>query len=183
MPTIVRRRGTRAALEAVYEDLAPDIEAAARRHAAKYNDDPDESLSDAQLVFLEAYHSHDPSKSDFGQRLGYLLPLRLLERARGYAKRNRALERVVADLDALPTTPAPVDGYSVPALAQRVSAEARTVLELLFAGPPELDAVIRADPNPTSARIRGHVQAHLRDTLGWTEQAIRAAFAEIQAAI
>ena len=184
MPTIVRRRGTRAAIEAVYQDVAPEIEAAARRHAAQYNDDPDGSLSDAHLVFLEAYHTHDDSRSEFGQRLTYLLPLRLMERARRYAKRDSILHRVGVDLetaaDAAPDAPSP---YSLEALTARVSPDARLVLALLFDGEPDLEEAIRSDQHPGPASVRRHLTTYIHERWGWELARVRAVFSEIGDAI
>lgn len=182
MPT--RQRGTSAAVADCFEDCYAILRNAVAAHCERFGDDPEEAFSDAQLAFLQAYHTHDPDESDLEQRVAFRVPKALLERARRYAKRDARLHRVPVAPEAVAGgTPPEPETYSLAALTRRVGRDARRLLCLVFEAPPELDDALRADPNPGPESVRRHLRTYTRASWGWDDARWEAAFNEVADAI
>lgn len=176
-------RGTRAALTEVYADLAPDLDAVARRHARRYGADYEDARADANLHFVEAYHTHDPDQSDIGQRVVFVVAARLRDAAVLAAQRSARLARAPGvEPDACHTPPKP-ERYPLGALWGRLSPDGRSLVALALESPPELMAAIRADPHPGPDSVRRHLRRHLRTVWLWSADRADDAFQEVADAL
>lgn len=209
MPAIAARPVAPSAVESVYADLGELIAGTARKFADRYSQDREECLADANLFFLQAYHTFDPARGRLVPRVRMVIWNRLLDKLRLKASRyelrlqgrmacrasmsDRDFHRTlrddadacgqasVEDLYAVPAPPEPTfdrDGFFA-----SLSADARTVAELVLGGPAELRAALAESPHPSEP---GTVRAAVRRFLGaagWTGARIGEAFAEIGGAL
>lgn len=83
---------SRAAAEAVYDDLKDVILRTVRRFVRRYRTDFEETLSRANLHFVEALRGYDPAMgTTIEQRVVYLIKMRLLDWKRTDAERAAKL--------------------------------------------------------------------------------------------
>jgi len=80
--TLTARPVSRTAVTEVYDDLAEDIHRTATKFAVRYNQDQEECVADAQLIFMQAYRSYDPSKGRLSTRVAIMVWNRLLDKLR-----------------------------------------------------------------------------------------------------
>lgn len=173
-------RGSKAAIEAVYEDLEPKITRLCRAVAARYRLDFEETVADANLHFLEAYHTFDRTKGDLTARVLYVVKERLRDRVRRLAVSARRMPCV--SLDALKDDGHEPDAHATrdfdsAALEARLSDDARTVLRLIVWSPPEVLARIHkwfGRPAPRPNQVLKAVRQHLRVN-GWDDRRWRKA--------
>ena len=173
---------TRAACAEVYDDLKPLVEAIARRHARKYGCDPDETLAAANLHFLEAYNSFDPtSATSIEQRVQFIVERRLFDEVRAESRKSDLLKRADVDLGMLGNaSPSQFDRDEFEAV---LSDDARAVLGLLLDTPADLLSVIKSARKPGPSSVRKSLRRYCRDVLGWAAVRIADAFDEMAEAL
>lgn len=198
------RRGSRAAVATVFEDLEADIDATARRFAKQYHQrDVEDIRADARLHFLEAYNGFDRTRSRIEQRVVSIVWNRLVDRVRVCAKRSsKAAVLLVSDV-------APDGGFDAPdrappldreAFFSQLSEDAELVVRLLIDTPaqladayplldlavPDYASVVGVLSAPDYAMnpqtVKGLLAGVLRALL-WTPARVREAFAEVAAAL
>ena len=175
-------RGNRAVVTEVYEDVRGLVEARARRFAHRYRRDPDDAVADANLIFVELYHSHDPARSDLRQRLAYKIPLMLAEPVRQDNDRNAGLPRVAFNDATVGAAPAPPP-FDREGFESELTDDARVVLGLLLETPADLLAAMRSARVPGPGSIRDCLRRYLSDTLGWAWNRVAESFEEIREAL
>lgn len=203
---------SRAAVADVYEDVADVVRETAFRFASRYDRDPEETLADACVYFLEALHGYDPSKGALRPRLAFIIwnrlhdarrrDIHIWEQFRGFGlnalkksgntdTRRGGFERGVRPAPAARS--APRWGYDAappePAPFDRdefesgLGDDARVVMRLLLDTPPDLADAIRSDPDPGPGSIGRHVRRYLCDVMGWTARRASVAFRQIRWAL
>lgn len=179
--TAPARLRPRAAAELVYQDLGPYVRRFARRFARARDLEADECVSEANVAFLEAYHTYD-GRSPLKDRVGHRVYHRLLDRSRTWARRDaRHREQPLP-----PRTPAPAappapfdrDGF-----AARLGDDAALVVRLLFETPAELLDAMRSDRDPGPASIRRCLRSYLTERLMWAAGRVAGAFREVGEAL
>ncbi len=91
---IATRRGNKAAVEEAYLEYQSMLEGIATNLARQYKLEYEEVKAEANLVFLEAYHSHNPAMGDLRTRIGFLVSRRLRDGVRRAAMRQKNLPRI-----------------------------------------------------------------------------------------
>ncbi len=199
---VPKPRANREAVAEVYADLADLIGKAAWRFCKAYRQDYQECLAEANLAFLHAFHTHDPSKGSLEARLQYAIWARLMDafrresryRARHHAGDGHQVQRCddqVYDFG----TDGVLEGRDIYTNNDAVSvagvedpphfdAEAchrcrdddgQTLLDLTLDPPEELLTALRALPRPSAATERRCLSRYLRQQ-GWGAHRVRAAF-------
>lgn len=179
----VKPRAPRQVVEDVYEDLAPLVRRIAARFARKYNQHLDDTLASANLYFLEAYHTFDPSRGTcLEQRVQYYVWHRLLDQVRTEAERNAAVPRVFdVVFESVPDGRGPAAGFDRAAVEGAVGWDAKEVLKLVLDTPADLLSAMKADTRPGG--VRRALDRYLSVNLGWDRRRAAAAFGEIRAAL
>ncbi len=183
--TALKPRAGRTVVSEVFEDLQPLVRRIARRFAARFGLDFQETEADANVIFLHAYHTHDAHRSSLEQRLQFVIPKRLMD---AYRDKLEAAQR-------LPCVGLPADWEAVgrePAVSQYdedeplteadlidpwdpQESDARFVAALVVEPPDALLDAIRAVPKASTRAVRDCVRAHLT-ALGWDRRRVRRAF-------
>ena len=174
-------RGNTAVVTETYEEHKHVVEGAARRFARRFCRDAEEAIADANLTFCEAYHTHDPARSELGQRLNYLIPRELYEPIRLEGERNARLPRAeLSPAVAAPAAPAPFDAEEW-AADNDVGDDSLAVIRLLLESPAELADALRPEMPP--GEVRRCLCRYLIDTLGWARARVTETFREIAEAL
>jgi hypothetical protein len=208
--TATARPASRAAVTEVYEDLRPLIRDTARKFADRYNQDREECLAEANLIFLNAYRTYDPARGRLEPRVCRVIWMRLLDKLRQKAARyQRRLEGALSprraglterDLaaHARPGASGRVDVYSdlggvpsydVPDFDREdfygeVSPDGETVVRLFLECPEPIRILLLETPTPSEpATFRRVVRRYLETARGWTAKRIGSAFREVAAAL
>lgn len=176
-----RRLRSRAAAELVYTELAGDVTAVASWFARTRDIDADECVSEANVAFLEAYHTHD-GRTPIRKRVNHRVYHHLLDRSRRWARRD-ARHREQSLPPRLPAPAAPETPFDRDGLLSRLGADAATVVRLLLETPSELADAIRGDRNPGPASIKSCLRAYLLENLTWGASRVVAAFREVGEAL
>lgn len=181
MPVVLR--GTKAAIADVYEAHGDLVETIAKRFAYKFNQDPDETMAEANHIFLKAYHGFDRTRnSNFRARLQSVIYNRLLDWMRLNTKfrfHNR-LNRVDMDLDlrSAPTTAS----FDREDFLEHLTNDAKTVVGIILDSPQEFkDAVLAGKPG--EATERKCLLRYLKEKLGWAAKRIQESFGEIRSVL
>lgn len=189
-------RGTKAAIDEVFDDCRILVRRIAHRFARKYNQPFDEVYAQACLIFCQAYHTFDAAQGSIQTRLQFVIYNWLLDWLRPQAKFHAHLKRVPifererrtdrsnanCGIDAYYEIedPLPFD----PDVAARVqSDDARFLITLVFDTPDDLTATIRALPKPTRAVVRETIKTYLIERLKWDRKRVNKAFWECMAAL
>lgn len=177
----VRPRASRAAVEAVYEDCREDVEATAARFVRRYGGDYEDAVADANLYFLEAYHSYDPARGQLVKRIvsvvwGKLLDARRVEFRRESRHRRATLPETLS----VPPAPVPFDARD---LDIDPGTDAAVVVELVTTGVPELEAAMAASDPASPAAASRAVARYMRTRMRWTVERLEAAFADVRSAL
>jgi len=193
--TATATRAAKSAVSDVYDDCRGIIMQIAGRFSRSYGTDYQETLAAANLYFLEAYHTFEPDRGTLlEQRVGHYVRQRLLDAYRVQASRHAALPRL--DVESLPPERTDrnsgIDAvagcrdpryFSLDEFGGQLSDSARTVLGLLFDSPPDLDAQIRSEREPSPLKIRKHLRRYCMEQLRWAAAQVRDAFLEIREAL
>jgi len=167
------------AVQTVYEDLIPTLKSLARELVRRYGERPDDAESHVSHDFLEAYRTYNPRQGSFGARVAYTVRGRQKDRYRKHVRHLRILRPVPLEAAySVPTARTP-DRFDFGAFTAPLSHDAKIVLALLYDGPEEFDAAVRADPKPGPASIRRHLIKWLAVAHGWPYLRVLTAFREI----
>lgn len=190
MAIVVPRPVSKAVIAEVYEDLRPLIEKTAAEFASLYRRDPVETLSDANLHFLEAYHGFDRSRGvTLEQRLQFILWRRLTDGLRqdqkrknrfptGLAKKNQEEDRPLVELVADVDHPE----FSRADFERELTGDARIVLKLIL-DKSNLDMLVHSQAALKGSRIAKHLKRYLQNSLSWSMARITESFGEIRRAL
>lgn len=162
------------AMVETYEDVERLIYQLVHRFNQRYGGDFRELLSDANLAFMRAYKSYDPSKGQFTTLLVTSVQ-RLLFRT--LKNRIKYQQRYGTTLDEHRTISRDVEEFDFDCFVSNMSADAKFVVRLITHSPPELAAVANGkggEPRNWRSSIKGY----LRD-LGWSANQITESFTEI----
>lgn len=178
---------SRAVVSDIYEDMQPLVNQIARRFARAHGTDLDETIGNANLIFLDALRDFDRTRSTLEQRLQVFIYSRLLDIQRPvYRWRNKMGSLYSLSFD--DTTPEPVGTVGVhvfdrAGLFDTVTDDARTVLGLLLDTPAELLSTIRAGAETGPHAIRRNLRSYLTNSLGWAVERVRETFGEIRSVL
>jgi hypothetical protein len=167
-------RGSRAACEEVYNDFRPIIERIAGIFARRYRQDYDETLAEANLLFLKAYHGYDPTKGAIGARIIFVVHKGLLSTLRRKVVRSR-----VRFVPITRRTPVPTP-WQIPVPDGLYSVEARSFVRAL--AEPDRELVELATEAPDAKKLRRMVVRSFRGR-GWSHARLQAVLGEIESAI
>lgn len=194
-------RASKAAVAEVFADLEPLIRRIAWRFCRRYNQDHEECVAEANLAFLKAYHTYDPSLGALETRLQALIWYRLLDVTRKEAKQSLHYDTSPAVLklqgneyndgahdeqilegreiyghntvSCLGAEDAPV--FDADAYQGCTDPDGRTVIGLVLDTPDTLADAIRALPKPSPRAERDCLTRYLREQ-GWGKARVRAAY-------
>lgn len=168
-------RANRAVVTEVFHDLSHQITEIALAFARRYHVDREEAIAEAYYQFLRAYHSYDPTRgTSIQQRLGGILPYRLLDKLEQERRQSPVVKRVA--LYDYPSKAATT--FHTGELRECLSADARIVMDLILDSPLELSQKIRDDSRTDS--IRRHVRQWCRDHMGWSYRRYQIAIESIR---
>jgi DNA-directed RNA polymerase specialized sigma24 family protein len=170
--TQIQLRGNRAAIDECYRDVYKYIRMTVRKLARIHRLDPAEALAEANLIFLKAYHTYDPSRGPLYKRVRSMIWYGLMGEMRRRAKQWHRHPTVPLGSDI--AKPEPRRAEVCPDLYARASADVRTLLSLLVEPPPELREFVTTDA-PTRQDVRRKVAEYLIG-LGWDADRVRVAF-------
>lgn len=157
-----------------YEDVRPLLDVIVRQFKRKYGRDEEESLSELNVAFVEAYDKYDPDRGSFQDCVYFMGYKRLLEKERLAARRNKKLHRTDCEMGTLHS---PTD-FNVVDFMDELSADAQRVVRLTLQTPRTLlEELEERGSNPKT--FRSVLRAHLI-FLGWTRDRVCETFNEIQ---
>lgn len=157
-----------------YEVARPTVEKTAGRFARKYRRDFEETLAEANYLFVRAFLSFRPG-GNLDRRVRFLVWHGLMDLLRAEIRRHIPAAPLTPH-DSIPDRRAYFDRAG---FESGLSDDARALAELVLDPHPELDAEIRSSGCPGPWSERNCLVRHARRRWGWSPGRVRRAFAEI----
>lgn len=157
-------------LQTTYEDVKRLIHSTVHKFYEKYGGDYEELVSEANLAFMVAYNTYNPSRAKFSTWLVRMIVWRLL-----------SLQRVEAAFSHEPLTDVGemTEVMDLSDLINGMSDDAKTVVNMVIASPRRLTRLVEKRGRGTPVHYRGALRELLLD-LNWTTKQIQATYEEIR---
>jgi hypothetical protein len=165
---------TAATLSDVYEDVKDTIEKTAGRFARSYRRDYEETLAEANFLFVRAFLSFRPG-GNLDRRVGYLVWNGLLDGLKAEIRRHVRTTPLTPDEARLPAPPV----FCRDEFEECLSDDARALVGLALDDAPGLDEIIRRGPTTNPWTIRRCLVRHVLGGMGWTKKRLLTTSAEI----
>ena len=137
-------------------------------------------LSQAHLIFMEAYMTYDPTK---GAKFTTWLQWRLVGRLINWLKKEYVEALHVEINEEVAGAMPEADRFALEDMMQGMSAEARMIVRLVCNTPKELAGIIELTKADGKRDIRRTIGEYLADRFGWTVEEVASGFTEIRVAL
>ncbi len=164
---------TRDARTETYQDIQNLIYDVVWKFKRAYGGDFDEMISKANMIFMEAFFSHQQKKASFSTWLHDRLWWGLMD----HYRKTRLEKDRVETRESLEDIPAPIF-MPFCELISELSQDAQTIVELILDMPQSVEqAALAKGTHPRN--IRAALRSYLRVFLGWSEEHVVQTFQEI----
>lgn len=178
------------AIEGTFEEVEGLVYQWSYIFYCKYGGEYSEWLSDASVIFMEAYNSFDASKgAKFTSWLVYKLRRQLYERVRNKQRssgqyQNKLIQKIKEDISTGRIPLCRTRSFNLNSFIQDISEDARVIVGLIFEIPFDIKLSL-AEQSKTvkiSDRFKNSLREFLVD-MGWHELRINSTFNEIKEAL
>ena len=148
----------------------------------RYGGDFDEMVAEANLIYIQAFLSHNPNKSQFSTWLRFILWKGLIDFKRFIREENKHIKiEHFEEIENFYSYPAPL---YIPFwdLVSGLSDDAKTIVQLILE-PPEIMQSAALKKGTAPCNVKRALRIHLSYILGWSANQIKESFAEITAVI